>query len=194
MRSHFENVKLIRAAIIAGDVNKAVAPARGIAEMQGVDTLPPVWKTSVRELQAAATRIRQSPDLPEAAAATADIGTTCGGCHTEAGGPSAPVGEPPVAIATVSDRMKRHRWATERLWDGLVVPSDDAWNAGAAILTEAPWSRDVVAAGGVHGKALADRFTKLGNRAQTAKGEERAEVYASLLATCSPCHAHVRKD
>jgi cytochrome c553 len=193
MRSHFEHVGMIRSAVIKGEITQAIEPAREIVEMQGVHTLPETWRSSVRELQEASTRIRESADLQEAAAATADIGMTCGGCHTENGGPTIEVGTAPSATATVAERMKRHQWATEKLWEGLYGPSDEAWLAGAHVLSDAPWPKDVVAAGGVHSQSLADRFVALGKKAHAAVGEKRAEVYAALLATCAPCHEQTRR-
>jgi hypothetical protein len=195
MRSHFKQVATIRTAVVAGKINDAIEPARTIVEMQGVDTLPAVWRSSVKELQAASARIRQSPDLPEAAAATADIGMTCGGCHVELTGPTIEVSAPPSESATVAERMKRHLWATERLWEGLYGPSDEAWTAGAQMLASDPLSKDVLAAGDVLAKSLAQRVVKLGTKAGSAKGgEERAKVYAEVLATCAPCHARVRDE
>jgi cytochrome c553 len=195
MRSHFKQVSSIRAAVIAGKIDDAIEPARVIVEMQGVDTLPKVWRSSVKELQAASARIRQSPDLPEAAAATADIGMTCGGCHVELTGPTVDVAAPPSASATVAERMRRHLWGTERLWEGLYGPSDDAWAAGAQALASEPFSKDELGAGDVLAKSLAERIVTLGKKATTTKqGEERAKIYAEVLATCAPCHARSRSE
>lgn len=195
MKSHFVQVAKIRSAVIAGEIDRAIEPARTIVEMQGVDTLPDVWRSSVRELQAASARISQSPDLAEAAAATADIGMTCGGCHTQNGGPVAIASTPAPDGDTVAGRMKRHLWATEKLWEGLYVPSDQAWEDGAQALATEPLANDVLAPGGVHARHFATELATLAKKAQATKdGEERARIYAGLLATCSPCHAAVRKQ
>ena len=193
MRSHFTQVALIRSAVVAGSIDDAIEPARLIVEMQGVHELPKVWRSAVRELQAASARIRTSPDLPEAAAATADIGMTCGGCHVELTGPTIDVGKPPPKDKTVADRMRRHLWATERLWEGLYGPSDSAWTAGANVLASDAFANDVLPKGDVLTKSIAARLVKLGKKAQTTRdGEERATIYAETLATCAPCHAKVR--
>jgi hypothetical protein len=194
MKSHFTQVATIRAAVVAGNIDGAIEPARLIVEMQGVDTLPKVWRSSVRELQAASARIRQTPDLPGAAGAVADIGMTCGGCHVELNGPKVKVKEPPVDGSSVAARMKRHLWATERLWEGLYGPSDEAWAAGAKVLATERLPDEVLEPGGVHAKSLAGRFFKLANTAVATKdGEKRARAYASLLATCAPCHQLLQK-
>lgn len=193
MKSHFEQVAHIRAEVIAGNVDGAIEPARVIVEMQGVDTLPVEWRSSVRELQAAAARMRESPDLAEAAAATADIGMTCGGCHVVNGGPSIEVAKAPGANTTVAERMTRHLWASERLWEGLYGPSDAAWIAGAKAMAEGTLDKAALQPGGVQAKSLGDVLVSLGKRAQTTTdGERRAQIYASVLATCAPCHQAVR--
>ena len=193
MQSHFKQVARIRAAVISGNISAAAAPASRLTNMAGVDTLPAGWRLSMRQLQAASTRIHESADLPEAAAATADIAMACGGCHLNSGGPNIVVGTPPAGKATVAQRMIRHRWATERLWEGLYGPSEEAWAEGAKVLAEPTWSKDVVASGGVHARSLAAEFISLSERAHAVKGQQRASLYASLLATCAPCHAQIKR-
>ncbi|MCA9621359.1 MAG: hypothetical protein KC731_20190, partial [Myxococcales bacterium] len=139
MKSHFGETVLIRRAIIAGDIDAAIPPAEAIAGLEDEARLPEPWKTRVGELKAASDRIRQAPDLPEAAAAMADIGKSCAGCHLELGGPTFdPEPEPVPPAGDLVARMKRHVWASERLWEGLVGPSEAAWREGAAALVEGP--------------------------------------------------------
>ena len=89
----------------------------------------------------------------------------------------------------MGDRMKRHMWATERLWEGIYGPSDEAWKAGAAALELDPFPKKELSKGGVHALSSAARFSKHAKHVGDRKtGEQRAKLYASLLATCSPCH------
>ena len=71
---------------------------------------------------------------------------SCGECHKEleteivAAAPLPPTGD------ALIDKMKRHKWASNRLWAGLVGPSDEAWKSGAEVLAELPINTKDIAA------------------------------------------------
>lgn len=137
-------------------------------------------------MNAAAARLAEATDIGAASQALGALARTCGDCHATLGGPAAPIGEAPEAEdGGVTLRMKRHRWAEARLWDGLVVPSDRAWRAGAHALADAPLvpAADVLAQS-VH--ALGRKAIVVGARV------DRGAVYGELMATCASCHALVR--
>jgi cytochrome c556 len=189
MRDHFKQTVTIRESLIWGKVSNAVAPAESLAGIEGVKTLPKHWQVSVTQLQEAARRIRQSSDLPEAAAATADIGRACGLCHASVRGPEVKLDAAPAMDSSVASRMRRHHWATERLWEGLYVPSNPAWAAGAAALDIDPFAGDALNKGGVHAKSAGSRFNKTAKTlAQAKTSEARGAAYSELLSTCGPCH------
>lgn len=193
MRSHFKETELIRKAVIEGNLSAAVAPAKALAHVEGLEELGKNWRVAVESLQEASSRIGSSPDMTGAATATADIGRACGVCHRVGAGPKANVGSPPEAGTTLDSRMKRHVWATERLWEGLYVPSDAAWNAGASALAGDTFPAPILKKGGVHARSAAERFQKTAAKsASLKKAEERAQNYATLLETCSACHQATR--
>lgn len=189
MRDHFKQTATIRDAVIWNNPGKAVSPAEGLANLDGVSSLPKHWQVSVTNLTDAARRIRQSSDLTEVAAATADIGRACGLCHTAAKGPSVHFDPAPSAEGSVTARMHRHKWATERLWEGLYVPSQSSWTAGAEALALDPFTGDTLKKGGVHARSAASRFAAVTKKLAAAKtNEDRGATYAELLSTCGPCH------
>lgn len=189
MRSHFKEVNALRKAVIDGAMSATIGPAETLGNTQALGTIPPKWQPSLDALSAAAKRFGQSPDLPAASAAIADIGVACGSCHKTGGGPKIQVDAPPALDKTVANQMKRHAWATERMWDGLYGPSDAAWKAGADALSADPFPKEVLAKGGVHARSAAARFTGLAPTMSSKKSaEERAKLYAELLETCSACH------
>ena len=195
MRSHFKETEVIRAAVIRGDLSATIAPAEALAKLEGLGKISDSWRPSIEALKAASTRISNSSDIPRAAAGTADIGRACGACHALVGGPMAKVGTPPDTQGDLKARMKRHVWATERLWEGLYVPSGAAWNAGAAALTREPFPKEVLNKGGVHTRSAGSRFKKLASTAGSKKRpEDRAQLYASLLETCSACHTLLKGE
>jgi mono/diheme cytochrome c family protein len=82
--------------------------------------------------------------------------------------------------------------AAERLWHGIVDPSDDSWRDGArrlGVLTPEPEmltpGKTPVPKVGVLLASLRD----LGERAATEETKDaRAAVYAEAIATCAACH------
>ena len=193
MRSHFKEAGLIRTAVIDGVLSDAVAPAEALAKMDGLGKIEPAWQSSIDVLEYAAKRIRRNSDIPAAAAAVADIGIACGACHKAAGGPTVKVDAPPATDASLASRMRRHEWATERLWEGIFVPSDASWAAGAAALSADPFPKEILDKGDVHARSDAARFKSLVATAATKKTpQERGQFYAGLLETCSACHVVTR--
>lgn len=193
MRSHFREAALIQKAVRNGAIADAVPPAEALANMEGLGRIEPAWQSSIDVLQYAARRIQHSSDVPAVAAALADIGIACGACHKAAGGPTVKVDAPPAGDGSVASRMRRHVWATERLWEGIVVPSDASWKAGAEALSGEPFPKEVVNRGDVHGRSAAARFKSLVAEAPSKKTQaDRGQLYASLLETCSACHVVTR--
>jgi hypothetical protein len=89
--------------------------------------------------------------------------------------------------------MQRHAWATERLWEGLYVPSDEAWDAGAKALSAAPFPSDVLKQGGTYARTAAADFARLVVKAPAKRTPlDRAGLYAELLLTCGSCHRAMR--
>jgi hypothetical protein len=190
MRAHFKETEQIRTAIITGKLTAAVGPAKTLASMEVKEAMPAKGRTFVTAMQAAAKRIGESPDAASLAAATADLGVACGGCHRLGAGPKPKVDAAPAAGDTMKSRMVRHAWATERLWEGLYAPSDAAWTAGAGALSSDPFPEEVLKKGGVHARSGAVRMKELvATAGAQKKPEDRAKLYASLLETCFGCHS-----
>lgn len=194
MQSHFEQIVEIRKAVIDGKLSATVTPAVALVSTKNLGTIQPGWKTPLKALETAAKRFGQSPDLPAAATALGDIGVACASCHKRGAGPKIEVGTPPADDKAVAGQMKRHGWATDRLWDGLYGPSDAAWKAGADTLAGQKFPEEVLKKGGVHARSSANNFSALvATAASKKRAEERAQLYASLLETCAGCHMAIRK-
>jgi hypothetical protein len=88
--------------------------------------------------------------------------------------------------------MKRHSWAIEQMWIGLVYPSEEAWRRGADGLSFAALKPEAVTKNAVLAKqltTLAMRVYTLGAEGARAQGlQVRGEVYGKLVATCMDCH------
>jgi hypothetical protein len=91
---------------------------------------------------------------------------------------------------TIEARMARHRWAADRMWEGIVGGSDEPWQAGLDVVAAAPLD------GSELGPARAPFGRKLQQLAQQARGRrsgeappDRATAYGEILSTCAGCHA-----
>lgn len=189
MQAHFQDALLIRQAVIAGKLEDTVEPAQALARARDLDHLPEGWRGFVERMQEVAGRIEDSTLGSRAAAATADLGVSCGLCHQQRGGPQASREPAPGAGTSIESRMRRHAWATERLWEGLYVPSDDAWNAGAKALSSEPFPAEISKDGGVSARSAASDFARLVVKAPAQRiPRDRAALYAELLLTCGSCH------
>ena len=194
MRAHFTDALLIRKAVIAGTPEQAASAAEALSKSESLEALPAGWRPFVERMQLTAGRINNSTSASQAAAATADLGVACGECHLQRGGPKASTEPAPAQGTALTDRMQRHVWATERLWEGLTVPSSEAWAAGAKALSASPFPAEILKQGGVHGRSAAGDFKKLVGQAPTKKKvEERAALYAELLVTCGGCHRAINE-
>jgi mono/diheme cytochrome c family protein len=195
MQAHFTDALLIRKAVIAGTPEKAARPAEALAQAEGLGDYPTSWRPFVERMQQVARRITDSTSASQAAGATADLGVTCGGCHQQRGGPKVSSTPLPPEGPALADRMQRHAWATERLWEGLIVPSSEAWSAGARALGESPFTPPMLTQGGVRARSAASDFAKLVVKAPSKKTvEERAALYAELLVVCGGCHRAINED
>ena len=151
----------------------------------------PDWRGKVDALNAAARAESTTADVLAASRGLSAVARTCGSCHQSLG-PVAIVGDLVPDDGGVIPRMKRHEWAATKLWVGLVVPSDAAWEAGAALLAEAPLAPELLTpdkSPAPRVVALVQSVHDLAVRASRAKStEDRVDVYADLVATCSGCH------
>ena len=194
MQAHQKSADAIRSAIIAGRPEATGRPADALLSLLDGEHFPSSWQGPLDRMRASALRVKNSSDVASVAAAVADVGTSCGWCHQKHGGPRSEPVDPPMDDGTLAARMKRHAWASERLWEGLFVPSSRAWQVGAVTLREEPFPEEMLEKGGVYAKSAASDFSKVVARAAGASTPSaRAEVYANLLGTCATCHLAVER-
>jgi mono/diheme cytochrome c family protein len=127
----------------------------------------------------------------------ATLASRCGSCHLATTSITTfSWTEAPADDGDSKARMQRHLWAMDRLWEGLVGPSEMSWQEGTVVLLAAPFPVDRLP---VDAKSQADakvQLAKIAALAQKAKGaveaEDRMAVYGELLGTCSGCHTKNR--
>lgn len=195
MHSHLDKVVAIKSAVIAGYLEQVRAPATWLAEHDAPAGFPAAWAPLEEEMRAYARQAAGAPDLSTAAAAVSGIGQTCGACHTASGfavsfGYSQPPAENPTSTIT---QMQRHLWAADRMWAGLIGPSDAAWENGADMLTDirltaANLTNDPLKQPKVD--QLLQRARELGTRGtQASSTEARTNLYGEFLSLCANCHS-----
>jgi cytochrome c556 len=197
MHVRFAATAGIQAAITYGDLERAQAEAKLVAELDEPDILPE-WRPYLDNVRAVAKQLTTSKDAVAAAKQLATLGWRCAQCHEAVPGskPVFPKLPEPPADPKLAATMASHQWATARMWEGLIGPSAERWNKGAAVLAKAPLT--ITAEGEVPGHELgiADdvaRLRVIATGAPKAKvAFDRAEVYGRLLATCAHCHHTIR--
>lgn len=193
MPSHFADVMALHGALLRGDLEQGHAAAAALlAERESLVLAE--WAPHLYEMESAARAVTQARDVATASAAAAELAGSCGACHRALG---AALDDGRALTAPPSDGdtesvMRRHAWAFDRLWEGLVLPSDRAWAAGAAAfvaLPECPQPPTEERDDGAVRRAR-EALQTLEQRAREAQTpEQRVQVYGAMLPTCSGCHA-----
>ena len=137
MAEHFTKAAAMKTAVIHGDVATLKKEADWMAkhELSGV---PESWRPHMQAMHTAAQHAVDAKNLESAAQAVAEMGGACGACHKALGGPKLEVGTPPAEGSGAALHMVRHQWAADRMWQGLIGPSDVVWAKGADVLADAP--------------------------------------------------------
>jgi mono/diheme cytochrome c family protein len=192
MHEHDAHGAAMRDAVAAANLSEARREAKTLADLRIDDKMDAVWQGELAAMSVAAQRVVEAKDVDAASHGLAAVARACGDCHAMLGRSGIVVGEAPHVGVDIVPEMRRHQWAVARLWDGLVVPSEDAWAAGAHVLADAPLAPAVL----TPDKSPADRIAAanqlvhdLAHRAALAKSAgDREAVYATLMTTCSSCH------
>lgn len=192
MEAHYDVVIVAHDALLQGDLARFTAQLALVPEQALPESAPAHWRPLHAQMQAAASQGLGAKDLDAAAIALARVVLACGTCHSALGrGPIYPAPAPDDGADPLETAMLDHKWATERLWEGVTGPWDDAWQRGA----------DALATAEVFGDAdpnlvLTDELKRRGQELRdigeaaraTSVPEERAALYGRLLATCGGCH------
>lgn len=192
MGDHFMITSWARDSVIAGSLEPLREPLSALADYR-YDELPAgTWVPRMAQLQEAARLTSKAQTLDAAAMGVATMARVCGECHVATHGgpviPPPPEKSPRVPADSIGERMGRHMWGAELMWEGLTGPSDESWRAGAETLMEAPAELD---------EQLPENFdaalreiVEIGRNAHIATTfASRADAYGLLIATCADCHS-----
>lgn len=190
MHENFGLVRAIEHLLVRGKLDDAKQLARGISEAPDEPGAAP-WAAEATRVRERAAAVAAATTLDEAIHGVARLGAECASCHVASGATpdlAEPV-RPPADRNDVASRMTRHRWATDRLWEGLIAPSDDEWKTGLEVLAATPLPASAL---GKEREPLARKLQRTAETARTTRPSERAQVYGDLLSTCAACHTRGR--
>lgn len=199
MHEYLGRITTIKSLIIMGNLDGAREPAIRLADHEAADGLPADFERYYGLMRQHAREVNNATDLKSAAISVSGIARTCGNCHIaneieiEFG-----YDQKPEDWSDTVSHMQRHQWAVDRLWEGLIGPSDTAWNRGMDMLVDLPLHPDDVTdedSAGVDPEALDQiarrihALTRQGTVATTPTA--RAEIYGELLGLCADCHTRL---
>ena len=183
MLTHYADTVGMRRALVAGKLPEYQAAAAAVAKDSWTPRLRGDYRPFVDAVRAAAHSGETASSPVEAAAVLGKIGEACAACHVKFGGPGSPVA--PEQLTEGGDpSMVAHAVATDRLWEGLILPSDSSWSNGMEVLLDAPKLDSDVADVAAAARHLRD-LARQGKKAEVA---QRGQVFASVLTTCAGCH------
>ncbi len=198
MWNHYQHVATVQDAVLGTNLDAARSAGRWVAEHADSAGMPAAALPYVDSMRIAGYLIANATDLDVAANATARMAYTCGACHEATGmGPvAAAIGAPPPSGDTlVGMRMDYQQWAADRLWDGIAIPSDRSWAAGAVAMSDVPRYMTHIHRAGprtAFADSMAQRIHALGERAPLAPRSDRVTIYGEMLSTCAACHQAYR--
>lgn len=195
MHRHLSSIRAVKQFIIAGQIDGMREPAAWLAEHEASPELPGNWEPYVTELREHARETAFANHLVFAAASLSEMARTCGDCH-RANNVSGVIDEN-VRPAPVGDsvrvQMRRHLWAADRMWEGLIGPSDTAWNRGIDVLASVDvQATDIGAQPAQQNRVdyLLTRVRELGELGREADSNDaRSAVYGEFLSLCADCHS-----
>ena len=186
MLSHYADTVGMRRALVAGQLGEFQSAAKAVAEDEWTPKLRGDYRPYVDAVRATARSAQAASSIVAGAAELGKLGEACASCHLKFGGPGSPVAPEQLNEAT-EPSMLAHAIATDRLWEGLVLPSDLSWTSGMQGLIEAPRLDSDVADVAAAARHLRD----LARKGVTADVARRGQLFGDVLVTCAGCHERV---
>ncbi len=188
MHENFGLVRAIERLLLRGKLEETRSLARSLAIAPDEPGLA-AWAKQTMRVRERAAELANAKTLDAGFVAESKLAIECANCHvataaTPAFGSPA---EPPPDQDTVTARMARHLWAADRLWEGMIGPADDSWQAGLSILAQPPLAATEMS--DARGR-FARQLQRLAATARksTSTDKERSATYAQLLTQCAACH------
>ena len=193
MRAHFGDLRDIERMLIKGKLDDAKTRAF-LLTVQATDAGLARWQREVAEVTEAARSLTTAPGIDEALRREVQVAAACAWCHsrTQEGPVFAEPAAAPRDDGKLAARMARHRWAADRLWEGLVGNSEHHWRIGLDVLASSPPPfPPITDAPGLAAQLQAYAVREIANLPRESL-EERTRVYGEMLVVCGACHLERR--
>jgi len=198
MHEHLDRIGEIKAAIIAGDLEAARIPAAWLADHDAVAGLPAGWDAYLARMRNHAAAVVEAADFESAAIQLSMIAQACGECHVQ-NNSEVTFGfdqKPRDELDGRRTHMQRHLWGIDRMWDGLVGPSDLAWNRGSDFLIDIPLSPEELPDDTAEVDGIGDMAIRVhvlgGEGTQIKSAAGRSRLFGELLGLCGSCHSRLQ--
>jgi cytochrome c553 len=184
----------IQTGVVQGDLERAQKAASWLLDREETITFPAEAKVHEKDMLGYASQIVQAQDLEAVAYPAGRLAASCGSCHQASNrGPRFVIGSDSPTGESQEAQMIRHLWAADRMWEGLVGPSEEAWMAGAEAMAETqPALARAFRASTSPGESedFLREVNLMAKEAMLAEGQQaRADVYGRMLTTCHRCHS-----
>jgi cytochrome c553 len=185
MRQHLDDLRTIEQMTLAGKLEPAKTLAFFLTQQADIFR----DHAEGRDIAFAASTLMNVTTQDEALDAELRVAQACAHCHQRLGAsPKFPGAfDAPPDRLDVDSQMKRHQWAVDRMFNGLIGPDDEQWRAGIYVFATSPLQRL-----DVPDPDAAKQLQMRARKALDARGrltiEQRAGVYRELLAKCVACH------
>jgi hypothetical protein len=187
MQAHRAEADAIREAIIFGKLDAAKAAGQQLSARLPIPDLPAAPQAAADQ---AAAALAASMNLEEVAGNFSRLSAACGSCHTAQGAkPQLDAPRSPPVSEGFDEQMQRYHWAAERMWQGLVLPSEEAFEEARAALRGIPTDHflpDIDLGLPVVAEAMDEAVHEQAALASTTA----PDPYAAMLLTCALCHLH----
>ncbi|RLB54437.1 MAG: hypothetical protein DRJ42_09080 [Deltaproteobacteria bacterium] len=193
MREHFLKVREARQALVGDDIEGARAAMAWLADNDpGLDAVPTPLRPNLEGMREEARSFADATTLSEASMAFAGMLNYCGECHQHVeGGPEFAMPPGPDGDA-LQDQMQRHRWAIERMWEGIVSRNLETYVDGATVMGDVQLRAEELPHGVLEPERIDAIIAHVHELAGAAKEstdwDDRTENFGRLLATCATCH------
>jgi cytochrome c553 len=192
MHEHLGRVTTIVEAVVRGDLEAVAEPATWLANHEPAP-MPAGVEGFVPDMKKTAAMAVGAKDVTSAATAAGQMVASCGVCHQALKTPIKwTEAAKPVEGAGVAAHMLEHQWAVDLLYQGLAMPSDEAWKKGVAALKGSPMAAKDLPKDEKLTKEIVGYEKKIHDLAAKAEVAtdigSKVAVYAETLASCASCH------
>jgi cytochrome c553 len=183
MLTHYADTVAMRRALVAGKIADYRTAAAAVGNDEWTPRMRGDYRAYVDAVRSVARTAAKASSFVEGAAVLGKLGEACAACHLELNTSRIQVA-PEQPDQADDPSMVAHAAAVERLWEGLVLPSDLSWSSGIEVLIDAPRLDSDVA----DVAAAAGRVRDLARQGKSADVAQRRQIFANLLTTCAGCH------